>query len=565
MNMMKKSIRRALFFDKKKLLIMVVSLVVLSIFSPLKSFIAEWLIDSSSQADVIFYLFIGLAVVLLSHCFEFIAKWSFNKSVTNSIQNIRDEISNKILNMELNKINSLSLDKVEGMYTNDLRLIEEDYFGAIFNVAMWGGMGLFAIVYMAYISPILLIVSLPMAVLPFLAPRIFTKVLSSSKKEYSISYNKLCSKTSEALRGLEAMITCNNGSFGLARIKKYGIDNIKKDYAMKQTMNKSSIATSLLAWIPGFVLLVIGALLVVEGKISVGYLITAHSLLNFIILPFRQVATSFISIKSTQEIIKQIDGFLHTEDETLVQHILNSPTRINASTLRFSYHDNLEVLHNISLKVSQGEKIAIVGASGSGKSTLIKLLCGFYSSYTGSIEINGIEMREMRSTDVFSKISYIQQEPFIFEDTIKNNISLSHECDDAEIYKLLKKVNLYEDVIALPDGINTKLSDNGDNISGGQKKRIAIARALFMKCDVLLVDEVTSSLDINTTNSIVSMLLALPCSVILVTHDLYPSYLNDFNHIICMVDGAITEEGTYSQLMSSNGYLSHLLVSMNGK
>ena len=169
-------------------------------------------------------------------------------------------------------------------------------------------------------------------------------------------------------------------------------DNMQKDFDMKQTETVATIITSLITWIPGFVIMVAGAMLVVQGKLTVSYLITANGLLNFIISPFRQTANSYQSVKSARAVKDRIDELLAQKTSNQMEKKNIEITSIDIKKLSFGYGES-DVLKNVNLTIKKGEKVAIVGASGSGKSTIMKLIGRFYLNYRGRISINNEDLK----------------------------------------------------------------------------------------------------------------------------------------------------------------------------
>lgn len=336
---------------------------------------------------------------------------------------------------------------------------------------------------------------------------------------------------------------------------------MQKDFDMKQTETVATIITSLITWIPGFVIMVAGAMLVVQGKLTVSYLITANGLLNFIISPFRQTANSYQSVKSARALKDRIDELLAQKTSNQMEKKNIEITSIDIKKLSFGYGES-DVLKDVNLTIKKGEKVAIVGASGSGKSTIMKLIGRFYLNYRGRISINNEDLKTLSDATFYSSVGYIPQEPFIFADTVRNNICLGRNCSDEEVWSAIEKVGLTELVSSLPDGINTELAEGGGNISGGQKKRIAVARALIRDCDTLLIDEMTSSLDIETTDEMVKLILSLSCTVIMITHDIFDSYMDGFSAIYYIENGGIAESGTYQRLLEQNGNFAKMQAMM---
>lgn len=554
-------IDKILMSNKKQNIITAFSMILLAIFAPLKSFVAQWLIDSPSIKAIFVSVLIGAAVVAMSHICEYIVRNTFNRMATRSVSEIRGVLCENLKNMSLSQIHVLPMEDWQSAYTNDLKIVCDDYYFGLFNMAMWGSMGLVAVVYMAVISPALLIVSLVMVCFPFIGPRLFADKLRKIKSEYAKSYNTVCSKINEMLHGTETLLTCGKHSFLFQKMQRVSDDNMQKDFDMKQTETVATIITSLITWIPGFVIMVAGAMLVVQGKLTVSYLITANGLLNFIISPFRQTANSYQSVKSARAVKDRIDELLAQKTSNQMEKKNIEITSIDIKKLSFGYGES-DVLKNVNLTIKKGEKVAIVGASGSGKSTIMKLIGRFYLNYRGRISINNEDLKTLSDATLYSSVGYIPQEPFIFADTVRNNICLGRNCSDEEVWSAIEKVGLTELVSSLPDGINTELAEGGGNISGGQKKRIAVARALIRDCDTLLIDEMTSSLDIETTDEMVKLILSLSCTVIMITHDIFDSYMDGFSAIYYIENGGIAESGTYQRLLEQNGNFAKMQAMM---
>lgn len=554
-------IDKILMNNEKQNIITAFSMILLAIFAPLKSFVAQWLIDSPSIKAIFVSVLIGAAVVAMSHICEYIVRNTFNRMATRSVSEIRGVLCENLKNMSLSQIHVLPMEDWQSAYTNDLKIVCDDYYFGLFNMAMWGSMGLVAVVYMAVISPALLLVSLVMVCFPFIGPRLFADKLRKTKSEYAKSYNTVCSKINEMLHGTETLLTCGKHSFLFQKMQRVSDDNMQKDFDMKQTETVATIITSLITWIPGFVIMVAGAMLVVQGKLTVSYLITANGLLNFIISPFRQTANSYQSVKSARALKDRIDELLAQKTSNQMEKKNIEITSIDIKKLSFGYGES-DVLKDVNLTIKKGEKVAIVGASGSGKSTIMKLIGRFYLNYRGRISINNEDLKTLSDTTFYSSVGYIPQEPFIFADTVRNNICLGRNCSDEEVWSAIEKVGLTELVSSLPDGINTELAEGGGNISGGQKKRIAVARALIRDCDTLLIDEMTSSLDIETTDEMVKLILSLSCTVIMITHDIFDSYMDGFSAIYYIENGGIAESGTYQRLLEQNGNFAKMQAMM---
>ncbi len=234
---------------------------------------------------------------------------------------------------------------------------------------------------------------------------------------------------------------------------------------------------------------------------------------------------------------------------------------IEFKNVTFSYDDKRKILDNISFKIDKCEDVAIVGKSGSGKSTIFNLLTKCYDNYQGTIFIDGVDIRDLSYSSITNNISIINQNPYLFNLTIKENLKLlDRNITDKEMIVACKIANIHEDIIKLPNKYNTLLGEGGLNLSGGQKQRLAIARALLKRSKILLFDEATSSLDNITQKNVQTAIknISKDCTIVTIAHRF--STIIDVNKIIVLKDGKKVIEGKHEDLLS-NDYYNSLYIS----
>ena len=216
------------------------------------------------------------------------------------------------------------------------------------------------------------------------------------------------------------------------------------------------------------------------------------------------------------------------------------------------------MLNGISHRFEKNKSYAIVGTSGSGKTTLINLLLGKYNDYSGSIHYNNIDLKEISIDSLFEISSFVEQNVFVFDDSIINNITMYSNIEEELLNEAINKSGLAK--LIEEKGPDYRCGENGCNLSGGEKQRISIARALVKKSQLLLLDEATSALDNETSSSITNNLLAIDNTTkIMITHRLDEDILNKFDEIIVIKNGNIVEYGTYKELMDNNGTFKSLV------
>ena len=225
----------------------------------------------------------------------------------------------------------------------------------------------------------------------------------------------------------------------------------------------------------------------------------------------------------------------------------------------FSYNGDLAVLHNVDLHVQPGETVAIVGPSGGGKSTLCQLIPRFYDVSSGSIRIDGVDVRQVKQRSIHQNIGIVQQDVFLFADTIFENIRYGKpDATEEEVYEAARKAEIYDDILAMPDGFDTYVGERGALLSGGQKQRVSIARIFLKNPPILILDEATSALDSVTEAKIQRAFdnLSKGRTTLIIAHRL--STIRSASRIVSIADGVIQEEGTHAELLKQGGLYADL-------
>ena len=201
----------------------------------------------------------------------------------------------------------------------------------------------------------------------------------------------------------------------------------------------------------------------------------------------------------------------------------------------------LHAIRDIDLDLYRGEVLALVGESGCGKSTLAKLLFQYYPDYSGDILFNGRQVRTLDRTALYRRVGYIAQTTYLFNDTLRSNICLGEDFPEEQLTHAVETAGLSDWVSTLPDGLDTLISENGKNLSGGQRQRIGIARLALRRYDLIIADEITASLDPDTSGQVMENLLALPCMVVAITHDVSGAFMKQFDKVYRVEHGSVTQ------------------------
>ncbi len=306
-----------------------------------------------------------------------------------------------------------------------------------------------------------------------------------------------------------------------------------------------------------------GGYLTMQGQMDYRDLLTFTLYITSFINPMRKLssfselfANGFAGLNRFVEIMRTEPSLQDKPDAKPLENVRGG---IDADHVSFAYDGDLAVLHDVSLHVAPGETVAIVGPSGGGKSTLCQLIPRFYDVTSGAIRIDGQDVRDVTQRSIHANIGIVQQDVFLFADTILENIRYGKpDATMDEVIAAAKKAEIYDDILAMPQGFDTFVGERGTLLSGGQKQRIAIARIFLKNPPILILDEATSALDSVTEAKIQRAFdaLAVGRTTLIIAHRL--STIRAANRIISIADGVITESGTHEQLLHTGGVYANL-------
>lgn len=306
------------------------------------------------------------------------------------------------------------------------------------------------------------------------------------------------------------------------------------------------------------VVIAYGSKLIMDGKMNYIDLITFTLFVNSFVTPIRKLANFAEIFTSGTAGLKRFMEIMDTEpkvqDKADAVPLQVQKGGIQISDVSFSYDDRNEVIHNMDLNINPGETLAVVGHSGGGKTTLCQLVPRFYDVDSGSIKIDGQDIRDVTKKSIAANIGIVQQDVFIFADTVYNNISYGRpDATYDEVVEAAKKAKIYDDIMAMPDGFDTYVGERGTMLSGGQKQRISIARIFLKNPKILILDEATSALDTITEQEIQNSFeeLAKGRTSMVIAHRL--ATVKNADRIVLIDGGKIMEEGTHEELMKQNG------------
>lgn len=525
-----------------------VSVPVAAVCSALAAVFTEPLIDvvySQNHSDFIKYAVLEIIMValdLLSHYFHKVFR---ERLRVYYVAGLKRDIFKSLLKKSITEYQKNTVPQYLSIINRDVGKMNEWWFDAacgIYRVIINCIINVFLIF---YLDPWIAAINLGTSFLSVLIPRLFEKRLIHRQEKASASSEKFYS-------------LLNNYLNGFSMIKIFRIqDKIYEKYesanwGVEKDNCDSVLSNYSVSWISGAfselsyaVTLAIGVWFCLKGRLTVGMVIALSQLIGGIVVPFEELPEFISNIKSVKGISNKIQALIQSSRDTGQDGEVHKADALDPQTIvvdqvDFGYSGDRLCLRNVSFTWNKGEKCILIGDSGSGKSTLAKLIAGFYSCNHGTISVNGIEIDKLLENQLYRRITYIEQSVFLLEDTLYNNIALYREYPDAKMEEVIAMAGLAEFVSGLPQGLRTMIHASGDNLSGGEKQRIGIARALLTGADFIIMDEVTANLDPNMEKQIEEAVWGLDGPGILyITHNWEENFLGRADHVLRMQGGIL--------------------------
>lgn len=490
-------------------------------------------------------LLISKTVFLITYCIIMsflilIASLSSAHYSMTAILKLKNDFLQKLLNKQYSAIVNEDSGYYISMVTNDIGMLQSTYFAPMLSMidAVILIIGSFCcLVYIDY--KIALIIAI-MTILFAVGPLLLKNILDRAIFQISKMNKRATSLLKDTLNGMDIVKTYGAEKYISA---EYSLANQKvfnAQYKLSKISFFSSGITNLIINIVKVSLMMLATLMVLRKKLDLGSIITITSLIGFFYGPIIGLADKFTNILSSRSlrrtflIILEDDDFI---DEKSI--VINDIDNIKLDNISFSYND-IYVLKDISLTIEKGKKYLILGESGCGKSTLIKIISGLYECNKGRIFINDIDRRNIENNSIVKNIIYCRQIPYLFNYSLKDNITLNLNYDEDNMKHCIKLCQLDNFVNNLPQGIDTKLNEEVRRVSEGEKQRINLARAIYRDAPIYLFDEVTASLDKQNSEAIEEIILNLDNkTVVSVSHKMPSKFIDKYDVIIKMDNGLI--------------------------
>lgn len=469
------------------------------------------------------------------------------------IKELRQSYSEGFLNLTYeNFTQKESADYLSAM-TNDINIIQDKYFSSIFLSIEDITSIITTACVIFYINTTIGFTLLGMTGILAILPLMLKRPLDNATKKYSDSLRMYTSKLKDTLLGFEIIKAFMAETVTQKELEQRIIHTRKAQNKLGIISNVSGLFSFCLSQAMSLILMIISAWMVINGHMDVGAIV---AILNLSIRYFKQIQNiavhviSPFTVSKINRSIMQVIGDGKSVKRKKKFSLYDSSVSINLSNVSFHYANNEKrVLDDINLHINPGEKWLVLGSSGSGKSTLLKLIAKMYESYEGDITINGCNYRELNSSDIAQTVTLVSQKCYLFNKSLRENIDILGENNHPKLNRVLELAQLNEVLQRLPGGVNCVIDEEVNQLSGGEKMRVNLARALYIQPQVLLLDEVTSALDRINSKLIEDMLLSLEQSTIVnVCHKFDSDNLKKYDKILILEEGKIVRIGSFEEM-----------------
>ena len=497
---------------------------------------------------------IGATVIFIYAGLNFISLRLKNKLVRQIMSRYKNKVFQSILDSDYRDFSKEKTGKFISVLTENMKKIEQDYLHQYFNISKNLSLMIFSLLAMFIGNWFLTLLVIIASIIPMMISGFIGQKSTSLQNRAMIADQKYLAKVKDILAGFLVIKSFNVKE---AICEDYSHESEKFD-EINFIKGKFDVLANVISQLSGMIVFLVafggGMYLVFNGYTTIGSVTAIVQLVNFVVMPLSEIGMGMSKFREGQATlnafeVKDVTGLQSGETKEYFDDV------ISFSNIDFSYPNTEEKIFNhLSLKIQKGENIAIVGMSGSGKSTLLNLLLRFYDVTSGHISIDNQDIQAISAESLYNLMTIVQQDVYIFDDTLRANITLNQSFTDEEIKQAVQQSGLESYVLENESGLQTLCGENGSDLSGGQKQRLSIARALIRKTPILLLDEATSSLDNQVTTEIENSILDIQdLTILVVTHKLNENILKRYDRILFMKAGVIVEDGSFCDLMDRKG------------
>ena len=511
------------------------------------------------------YMFIVIGLGLGAFFLNIVAAISDNNFTQRFAKRLRKAVFDKVQSLSVSYVSNASPGDIMNRTFSDTNEINTFIRTVSVNLIKAVFLFIVATVMMLQMNwKMALVIMIPAPLAFYIQIGAWNKFMKKVFKGLRVANDKANSYLHDVVSGIRVVKVFGTEKRVTAKFRKLARNVADQDIKGQTLVEWFGPLTSIILYLGQYAIYFFGCMAILGETMTLGELVAFNTIaqkfyapLNQLILMPRQIANSMISVQRVYEILNQVPEI--RDQNTSTEHKIEG--NIEFQGVSFGYNSYDHVLNDINFTVKKGEMIGLVGRSGSGKSTLTNLVCRFYDVNEGSIKIDGKDIRDIQQSSLTSQIGVVLQENFLFSGPLFENLRYSKpNATPEEVIRAAKIANAHEFIINLPDGYDTWVAEGGSNFSGGEKQRIAIARAILSDPAILILDEATSALDVETEAQIQEALQRLieGRTTFAIAHRL--STLKNANRLFVMDKGKIVEMGTHDELLKKKGIYYSLVM-----
>ena len=549
-----------LFFKENKLvafLSMIVFIALSMIFTAISwilQIIFDYMAGKGSFSLTTILLLVVSFMLAISMIFA-LKRSAYPRFLEKAMNQYKESVIKKLLQKSYSDFSLANSGTYLSVLTNDCERIQEKYLKKIFDFVQDVLMLVSSLALMIYYSPLLTVIALVISVLPIACSILTANGIATREEQVSKSNESYTALTKDVLNGVSVIKSFKAEQEVIDRYKNQSKELEHTKNLREKTMTTVSALGTISSLATQLGVLLVGAWMVNAhvGIITAGMVLAFTNLMNGVLQPISSLPQMLGEMKGAKKLVSKMADYMSNAKEDSGEIIDDSIKSIVLQDVSYSYDADHKVLKNVSLSLQAGKSYAIVGPSGAGKSSLINLLMGYYKDYKGSVQLNNHELSNVSKSSLYDKTTLMQQSVFMFDASILDNITLFKPFQDVEVDRVIHLAGL-DDLVAAK-GKDYQCGENGSHLSGGEKQRIAIARSLLKKSEILLVDEATSALDNETSANVTQSILDLQGILrLVVTHRLDANSLKQYDEILVMKSGELIERGSFEDLMNQKAY-----------
>ena len=492
----------------------------------------------------------------LESVFEYLMEVSWRELAQNAQHDIRNQAFSQVLKLDLFELESKSSGELMSVLNDDVNQLER-----FLNIGAYSLIQLAVTITIIgsaffYLAPSVAIYGILPIPLIISGSIYFKKFLAPKYADVRSKVGLLNSEFSNSIQGIQTVKAFAAESYEIDKINNFSNHYKLSNYS---AIKVSSLFTPLIRMfiLSGFLVnLLYGGFLCLNGKIEVGTYSVLIFMIQRLLWPLTSLGTMLDLYQRSKASFERILELINTNYniESGNKNFNISDQSINIKSISFAYNERSILFDKLDFQINHGETVGIIGGTGSGKTTLIKMLLRFYDPSFGAIEIGGINLKDLKLSELRNNIGYVGQDVYLFHGTISDNIKYGNEeLSDKELIEVCKSAQVMEFISSLPKGFDTVVGERGHKLSGGQRQRLSIARALSKNPKILIFDEATSAVD-NETEALIQKAiqnLTIGRTTIIVAHRL--STVVNANKILVFDKGSVIEQGTHSELIKVDG------------